>query len=177
MLISVPTRNRLQCHGDLDDAGQVGVVEAIGVADTFVFGTISRYSPPNEWPLLPVVKLVNDILNVPPTFASIWWTLHVKPLGGSHLAMASASRKARKTFPGLVARTRCRRTVLPWDMTLLSPLPERSISHDLAGLARSLPLGRPGSSAGRHESKRIYSGGRAPVPFWEASPPVLTARC
>jgi len=42
------------------------------------FGTISRYSPPNEWPL-PVVKLVNDIRNVPPTFASIWWTLQVKP--------------------------------------------------------------------------------------------------
>src|SRR3979490_601324 len=74
-----------------------------------LLGTISRYSPPNEWPAF-VVKLVNDILNVPPTLASKWWTLHVKPLGGSHLAMASASRKARKTFSGLVGRKRCRRT-------------------------------------------------------------------
>src|SRR3954453_20274559 len=84
------------------------------------FGTISRYSPPNEWPAL-VVKLVNDILKVPPTLASKWWTLQVKPLGGSHLAMASASRKARNTFSGLVAKTRCRRTVLPeacWDIVI-----------------------------------------------------------
>ena len=47
-----------------------------------------------EWPL-PVEKLVNDIRNVPPTTGSIECTRQVKPCGGSHLAMASASRKAR----------------------------------------------------------------------------------
>src|SRR5258705_11198944 len=47
--------------------------------------------------------------------------------------MASASRKARKTFSGLVARTRCKRTVLPWDMTLFSPL--------LSGVYRRIWLG------------------------------------
>ena len=41
------------------------------------------------------VKLVNDILYVPPTRASIWWTLPVKPFGGSHLAMALGSMNAR----------------------------------------------------------------------------------
>ena len=34
-------------------------------------GTSSTYFPPNEW-LWPVVKFVNDILNVPPTLASRW---------------------------------------------------------------------------------------------------------
>ena len=50
------------------------------------YGTNSRYSPPNEV-LFPVVKFVKDILYVPPTFASMWWTMQVKPLGGNHLAM------------------------------------------------------------------------------------------
>jgi len=45
--------------------------------------------------LATVVKLTNDILNVPPTRASIWCTLAVKPCGGNHLAIASASTKAR----------------------------------------------------------------------------------
>ena len=58
------------------------------------FGTSSRYSPPKEWPC-PVEKFVNDIRKVPPTFASMWWTVQVNPYGGSHLAMAGASRKAR----------------------------------------------------------------------------------
>src|SRR4030095_6194339 len=107
-------------------------------------GTISRYSPPNEWPVF-VVKFVNDILNVPPTFASNWWTLHVKPLGGSHLAMASASRKARKTFSGLVARTRCRRTVFPGMM--LAPLPS-----DVCGKAFSASAARTSDLPdGRHQ--------------------------
>ena len=35
-------------------------------------GTSSRYLPPKEWPA-PVVKLRNDILNPPPTFASRSW--------------------------------------------------------------------------------------------------------
>src|SRR5205085_3327603 len=75
------------------------------------FGTSSTYSPWNEW-LLPVVKFRNDILNVPPTFGSRWCTVQAKPPGGSHFASASASRNARYTFSGVVARTRCRRTVL-----------------------------------------------------------------
>ena len=44
---------------------------------------------------MPLVKLVNDILCVPPTFASMWWTVAVKPFGGSHFTMAAGSRKAR----------------------------------------------------------------------------------
>ena len=46
-------------------------------------------------PLIELPMPVKDILNVPPTLASKWWTLQVKPWGGSHLAWASASRKAR----------------------------------------------------------------------------------
>ena len=44
--------------------------------------------------LWPVTKLVNDILKVPPTFGSMWCTLPVKPFGGSHFALGSASRNA-----------------------------------------------------------------------------------
>ena len=73
-------------------------------------GTSSRYSPPNEW-LRPVVKFLNDILNVPPTLASRRSTLHVNPCGGSHLTTASGSRKARYTRSGFDLRTRWRRTV------------------------------------------------------------------
>src|SRR5262249_19599116 len=57
-------------------------------------GTSSTYRPPKEW-LWSVVKFVNDILCVPPTLASSWWTLPVKPFGGNHLAIASGSRNAR----------------------------------------------------------------------------------
>ena len=47
--------------------------------------------------LWPVVKLVNDIRQLPPTVASMLWTLAVKPFGGSHLTMASASSKVQYT--------------------------------------------------------------------------------
>lgn len=57
---------------------------------------------------------------VPPTRASSAWTVHVKPKGGSQLAMASGSRNARQTFSGLAVKTRCSRTVL--GMTLSFPL-------------------------------------------------------
>jgi len=66
------------------------------------------------------VKLVKDILKVPPTLASKWWTLQVKPLGGSHLAIGVRIEEGAKTFSGLVARTRCRRTVFP-DMMFILP--------------------------------------------------------
>ena len=56
-------------------------------------GVSSTYLPPKAW-LLPVPKFVNDIRYPPPTRASIWWTLPVKPCGGIHLAIASGSRKA-----------------------------------------------------------------------------------
>src|SRR6266516_1776751 len=75
-------------------------------------GTSSRYCPPKEW-LLPVLKFVNDIRCVPPTLASSWWTLPVKPFGGSHLAKASGSRNARYTRSGVARSTRCSRMVFP----------------------------------------------------------------
>src|SRR6187200_2476747 len=69
--------------------------------------------------------------------------------------MASASRKARKTFSGLVAKTRCKRTVLPWDMMLLS-MTERSILQGLAGLAQSLPQGRLASLRADIGAKKYF---------------------
>jgi len=42
-----------------------------------------------------VPKFLKAILKLPPSFASSRSTLQVKPLGGSHRASASASRKAR----------------------------------------------------------------------------------
>ena len=36
-----------------------------------------------------------SVIFVPPAFASIWDTFAVNPFGGSHFAIASASRKAR----------------------------------------------------------------------------------
>src|SRR4249920_3377752 len=78
--------------------------------------------------------------------------------------MASASRKARKTFSGLVARTRCKRTVLPSGMTLFSPL--------LSGVFRRVGGGSvvhatrtPGLPASRHGAKKNFRHGCAPVPF------------
>src|SRR5262249_19790018 len=82
-------------------------------------GTSSTYRPPKEW-LWPVVKFVNDILCVPPTLASSWWTLPVKPFGGNHLAIASGSRNARYTLSGAARSTRCRRMVFPGTAFLLS---------------------------------------------------------
>jgi len=37
----------------------------------------------------------------------------VNPKGGSHLARAAGSKKARYTFSGVDFRTRCKRTVFP----------------------------------------------------------------
>src|SRR5215471_15781446 len=82
-------------------------------------GTSSTYRPPKEW-LWPVVKFVNDTLCVPPTLASSWWTLPVKPFGGNHLAIASGSRNARYTLSGVARSTRCRRMVFPGMAFLLS---------------------------------------------------------
>jgi hypothetical protein len=42
-------------------------------------------------------------VSVPPTLASIWWTLQVKPYGGSHLDIASASREGSIQFLGRCA--------------------------------------------------------------------------
>src|SRR5947207_917065 len=72
--------------------------------------------------------------------------------------MASASRKARKTFSGFVARTRCRRTVLPWDMMLLFSITERSLSHDWVRIAQSLPQGRPAAWRADRRVKKFSSG-------------------
>src|SRR5262245_42796757 len=65
------------------------------------------------------MKFVNDILYVPPTLASKWCTFAVKPLGGSHFALASGSINALYNFSGLVRITRCRRMVLPAMVFLL----------------------------------------------------------
>src|SRR5262245_24282965 len=73
-------------------------------------GLSSRYFPPNEW-LFPVEKLVNDALCVPATLASAWRAVHVNPYGGSHLHMASGSRKALYPRWGGAINTRCKRTV------------------------------------------------------------------
>ena len=54
--------------------------------------------------LWPVVKLVNDMRQLPPTFASMLWTLAVKPFCGSHSTIALASRKARYPPLGECAR-------------------------------------------------------------------------
>src|SRR5687768_13195653 len=88
-----PDRDLLQAHLTFISPGRFGSSN-LSVQRIRSCGTSSRYSPPKEW-LLPEVKLVNDILYVPPTRGSMWWTLPVKPFGGSHLAIASASRNAR----------------------------------------------------------------------------------
>src|ERR1700752_2916566 len=78
--------------------------------------------------------------------------------------MASASRKARNTFSGLVARTRCRRTVLPWDMTLPSPLLSgayRMTWLDQLGLCHKDARRSRGPTTRRKKYTRRYS--RVPV--------------
>ena len=66
-----------QVDFDVHFTDEIGVVEGVGVVQKFI-GVSSRYSPPNEL-LLPEAKWVNDILNVPPTRASRWCTVQVKP--------------------------------------------------------------------------------------------------
>src|SRR5437899_9931418 len=101
--------------------------------------------------------------------------------------MASASRKARKTFSGLVARTRCRRTVLPSDMTLFSPLLSGAYRTIWLELAQSLPQGRLVFTRGRHGTKKflfvsasgdVGIGGSVPgaINARRNSTPVLAAR-
>ena len=77
-----PQRDLLQRNGDLDLALQVGIVEPVGVANAFVRYQLKVRA--GEGMALPVPKLVNDILKVPPSFGSMWCTLPVKPLGGNH---------------------------------------------------------------------------------------------
>src|SRR6185503_9187309 len=91
MFISVPTETFLRVIVTCISPGRFGSSN-LSVYRMRSCGTSSRYSPPKEW-LCPVVKFVNDILWVPPTLASKWCTLPVNPFGGSHLAIASASRK------------------------------------------------------------------------------------
>jgi hypothetical protein len=50
------------------------------------------------------ILAVVDDFSIPPTSASSWWTLPVKPFGGSHLAIASGSRNA--TLSGVARSTR-----------------------------------------------------------------------
>ena len=63
-----PTEYFLQGNRRLHFSGQVRIVEFTCVTIRSWVAS-SRYVPPKEW-LRPVVKLVNDILYVPPTLAS-----------------------------------------------------------------------------------------------------------
>ena len=93
MFTSVPTETFFKLTVTFISPGRFGSSNR-SVQRTRSFLASSRYSPPKEW-LLPEVKFVNDILYVPPTRASMWCTLAVKPFGGSHLTIASGSMNAR----------------------------------------------------------------------------------
>ena len=69
MFSSVPQDTFFKETRRLHFSGQVRVVELVRVANALVRHQF-EILPPKEW-LLPVVKLVNDILYVPPTLASM----------------------------------------------------------------------------------------------------------
>jgi len=76
--------------------------------------------------------------------------------------MASASRKARKTFSGLLAKDTMQTNDIALGHGFIFSMTERSISQDLVGLAQSLAQGRPASlRADIGQKKNFRRGVRA----------------
>ena len=71
-----------------------GTKKLLGTIEVETGESVNSLEARAEWAVFCKLK-VPLYLYVPPTSAFMWWTLPVKPCGGSHFAIASASRNAR----------------------------------------------------------------------------------
>jgi hypothetical protein len=86
-------RNLLQGDRDLHLARQVGIVELVRVAQAFVGDELGIFAAKGMAVACGEIPEGHPVAAADP--ASRRWTVQAKPFGGSHFAIASASRNAR----------------------------------------------------------------------------------